>query len=370
MVFGRHFVVVAGVSLVVVGGVACGSPDPVEESGLSGAVAVTVEPVRLNLLRQVVTANGQVTPHPDGDWIIHAAETAIVADLPFDEGAPVETDDIVVRFDVPSRTSALQAAEFDLAQWSRRHETARGRVTDLTALFERGLTARIDLDRAKSELATAETTLATVNAAMESLRAAAARDVVRARFPGIVLKRWHYQGDLVTAGGTDPVLHVVDPTRVQVVLDVPVTDAGRVVEGQRVTITAVGAMPLVSTVSSVRLSASANATTTRAIVALPVQPATAPASVGLAIGTPVIGEILIAEVAEAIVVPTRAILRTGGAPYVLLAGPDGRVARRDLRLGISTTDLTQVLEGLAPGEFVITSALNELAEGDLVRFSQ
>ena len=70
------------------------------------------------------------------------------------------------------------------------------------------------------------------------------------------------------------------------------------------------------------------------------------------------------------VIPSSVILRAEGATFVLVAGADNRVARRDVRLGMATPQLTQVIEGLTVGEFVITSALTELNEGDLVSFTK
>lgn len=354
----------AGLTLLAAAA-ACGD-DPAPAQDLSGAVEVAVTPARLNLLRHVVNASGTITPHPDAEWTIHAIDTAIVAELPIAEGAPVAVGDIVVRFEVPNRSQAIQAAEFEVSTWMPRLETARTHVTERTALLQRGLIARVELDAAKSDLATAETTVAAAQAALASLRAAEGRDTVRARFPGIVLRRFHYQGDLVTNSGTDPVLQIVDPTRIQVTLDVPVADAGKLMSTQRVTIITAGAAPLVTTVSAVLPVASPEATTTRVIVTIPTPP-TQPTQPSLNIGDAVIGEILIAEVPEAMVVPTRAILRVAGTSYVLVAGSDGRVVRRDVRLGVTTPELTQVLDGLQLGEFVITSALTELNEGDLVR---
>jgi SSS family solute:Na+ symporter len=368
--------------LVVITSTGCGREEAAPAQDLTGAIEVAVAPARMALLRNVVTANGEITPQPDGDWTIHPAETSVVVDLPFEEGAAVAAGDIVARFEVPSRTAAIQSTEFDLALWTTRLEDATARVNERTALFARGLTARVDVDAAKGDLATAETTLAATRATLAGLRAAETRDVVRARFPGVVLRRWHYRGDMVMGGGNDPVLRIVDPTRLQVALDVSVTDAGKVMAGQRVTVSPLGAAPLTLTVTAVMMAASADASTTRVTVALPPQTvATTPTPIAaaaegaavlpgpLTVGAPVSAEILISEVPEAMVVPTRAILRAGGATYVMVAGPDGVVQRRDIRTGVATTELTQVLEGLQLGENVITSALTEINEGDRVRFS-
>jgi hypothetical protein len=99
-----------------------------------------------------------------------------------------------------------------------------------------------------------------------------------------------------------------------------------------------------------------------------VDDAAAPA--GPTVGTPVLGEILVVEVPEALVIPPEAILRGAGTPYVLVADQDGRAARRDIRLGVVTSQLAQVVEGLQVGDIVITSGLTELTEGDRVRYSR
>ncbi len=351
---------------------ACGGNDVVPDPDMQGGMVVTVQPARLNLLRQVVTATGRVTPHPDADWTIHATETSLIAELPFDEGAAVAVGDIVVRFDVPSRTSAMQAAEFEMTQSTTQVEDARTRVADLTALFARGLTARIELDAAKSALAAAETTLAATQATMATLRAADTRDTVRARFAGVVIQRWHYRGDLVMASGQDPVLRIADPTRLQVTLDVPSTEVGKLMSGQRVTLSPLGFAPVESTVLAILPVATSDAVTHRVLVDLPADLAVPshPDAPTITLGTQVFGEVLVAEVLEALVVPTPAIQRTGGTTFVLIADAAGRVARRDVRLGVTTAELTQVLTGLELGDVVITSALNELVVGDAVRYVQ
>jgi len=350
----------------------CGGTDVVPDADTPAGMVVTVQPARLSLLRQVVTATGRVTPHPDVDWTIHAAETSLIAELLLEEGDAVAAGDRIVRFDVPSRTSALQAAEFELMQATARIEEARTRVTDLTALFERGLTARIELDAAKSTLAATETAMASAQAVMTALRAAETRDTVRARFSGVVIQRWHYQGDLVMATGQDPVLRIVDPTQLQVTLDVPSTEVGTLMPGQRVTLSPLGFAPIASTLLAILPATTSDTITHRVVVDLPTELGAPvhPETPAITIGTQVLGEVLVAEVLEALVVPTAAIQRGAGTSFVFIADATGHVERRDLRLGVATAALTQVLDGLEVGDIVITSALNELVVGDAVRYVQ
>jgi len=347
---------------------ACGSDNAPTESGLTGAMEVTVAPVRLNVLRQVVTARGAVTPQPDADWVVQAEETSTVAELPLAEGALVKAGDVIARFESPSRVAAIQTAELELAQGTLRVDTTKARVARLASLTERGLAPRVDLDSAKAELTSAQTSLAATRAALAAARTAEDRAIIRARFSGVVQQRWHYAGDTVLGNGNDPVIRIIDPSRVQITVDVPVQDLGQVMTGQRATITPMGAASLVATVTQTRPPATPEAGTAQVILAFAAAPSgTQPP---LAIGTAVLAEILIAEVPDARVIPSAAVLRLDGATYVLVAGADNRVARRDVRLGMTTPQFTQVLDGLRVGEFLITSALTELNEGDLVSFAK
>jgi len=351
------------VALGAFGVAGCGK-EAAPENTMTGAMDVSVEPARMNMLRKVVTARGTVTPMPDGDFVVHATETSTVVELPLAEGATVAAGDVVARFEVPSRVAAMQAAELEIAQGLIKTDAARAKVSQLTALVGRGLTARVELDNAKAELASAEMDLAAVRATLAAARQAEDRATIRARFPGIVLQRWHYLGDTVMGSGNDPVIRIIDPARVQITVDVPVQDLGVVVTGQRATITPMGEASLGATVTRAIPPATPEAGTAEVTLAF------APGGVNPAAGTAVLAEILIAEVPEALVVPTPAILKVDGTSYVLVAGPDNRVMRRDIRTGLATAQLTQVLQGLTIGEFVITSALTELNEGDLVAFTR
>ncbi len=347
----------------LLGAGACGR-EAEPEPALTGAIQVSVEPARLNSLRRVVSARGAVTPMPDGDFTVHATETSTVVELPLAEGSAVTLGDIIARFEVPSRVAAIQAAELEIALGLTRVNAARERVTRLTSLVGQGLAPRVDLDAAQGDLARGQTELAAARQILTSERVAEERATVRAKFAGVVATRWHYVGDTVLGTGTDPVIRVIDPTRVQITADVLVQDLGQIVNGQTATVTPVGEMPMAATVTRVTTPSSPDAGTASVTLTLPPGITSPPA------GTAVLAEILIASAPEALVVPTAAIQRVSGVSYVMVAGTNNRVMRRDVRVGLTTPQLTQILDGLTVGEFVITSALTEINEGDLVSFSR
>ena len=359
----RQLAALLVVGFALLGAAGCGS-DPEPEAALTGAIQVTVEPARLNVLRRIVSARGAVTPMPDGDFTVHATETSTVVELPLAEGSPVKVGDIIARFEVPSRVAAIHAAELEIALVLTRADAARARVTQLTSLVAQGLAARVDLDTAQGDLARAQTELAAARQILASERVAEERATIRAKFDGVVATRWHYAGDTVLGTGTDPVIRIIDPTRVQITVDVLVQDLGQIVNGQTATVTPMGEMPMAASVTRVTAPSSPDAGTASVTLTL------APGITSPPAGTAVLAEILIASVPEALVVPTDAVLKVSGVSYVMVAGTDNRVMRRDVRVGLTTPQLTQILAGLTVGEFIITSALTEINEGDLVSFNK
>jgi len=60
--------------------------------------------------------------------------------------------------------------------------------------------------------------------------------------------------------------------------------------------------------------------------------------------------------ADALIVPAEAIVRSGGREQLFIAKGEGKFEPRDVVLGISAAGYTQVLEGVAVGERVVTSS--------------
>jgi HlyD family secretion protein len=80
-------------------------------------------------------------------------------------------------------------------------------------------------------------------------------------------------------------------------------------------------------------------------------------------------EIVTAQLAKAIILPTDAIRHTPAGEAYALQLLDGRAVRKALRLGIQGTGSTQVVEGIAAGDAIILSG-SSLENGDRVRESR
>ena len=340
--------------------VACGGSELEEDVQTSTPVPVTVEAARLGVIRALVSATGTVTPAPDAEWTINAPQPARVLELPRAEGDRVRQGDLLVRFEIPSLAADVAAKQAEAAQAEARLSNARAASERVAGLFERGIAARKELEDARRELAEAEAALAQAEAARRSMDLLAERATVRARFNGVVARRWHHPGDLVDASNSDPVLKLIDPGRLQVEAAVPVTELPRVVVGSSARVFG----PVVAEPERARVKSRPAA----------VDPSTGTATVRLAFvgpsrlpaGTPVRIEVDCEEHRDVVIVPAASIIREGTLAFVFLVGSDGHARRCSVDVGIVTGSEAEIRKGVAAGDSVIVRGQVALPDGAAV----
>lgn len=82
------------------------------------------------------------------------------------------------------------------------------------------------------------------------------------------------------------------------------------------------------------------------------------------------GRLMLAEAAEATLLPVGAFLQeTGGSWAFVLAADGARAERRTLKLGRRNPAMLEVLEGLRPGERVVVSAYDDFAKAKRLMFT-
>ncbi|MBI1874407.1 MAG: efflux RND transporter periplasmic adaptor subunit, partial [Acidobacteria bacterium] len=245
-------------------------------------------------------------------------------------------------------------------QVQARLENAKAAAARVKGLFERGIAAMKEVEDAERDLRDAEAALSRAQSASRAAETLAGRAEARARFAGIIAKRWHNPGDLVEPGQSDPILRVIDPSRLEVAAAVPVDAVTRIVVG--------GAARVIDP--------GGGAPTPATIVARPasVDPVSATAGVRLALprtasfaaGLPVQVEILGREHRNAIVVPSAAILHEGGKSVVVIVGPDGKAHRREVEVGVVARDVVEIKTGVADNDRVIVRGHNGLPDNAAV----
>ena len=80
----------------------------------------------------------------------------------------------------------------------------------------------------------------------------------------------------------------------------------------------------------------------------------------------VYARLLIQEKGGVTLIPTAAIQRSAASTYVYLVKPDSTVTVREISIGISEGEQSEVLSGLAPGDQVVMTGVDKLSEGSRV----
>ena len=349
---------VAGAVACALGSAACGSP-ATETVATETVVPVTTEAAATGSIRAVIHATGDVNPAAGAEMVVVAPEPARILEITKAEGDPVRRGDVLVRFEIPSLGAEVQSKTAEATGAEERLRLARENLTRLQDLFTRGVAARKEVEDATKDVSDAQAALTQAQAGRGSAQQLAARTTVTATFNGVIAKRMHNPGDLVEAAASDPVLRVIDPTRLQVDASVPIPDLARIVVGAPArVIMGEGQTSMPMKVAS-RPAA--------------VEPGTASAPVrlsfmsspNLAVGTPVQVEIDAEEHTNVVLVPAEAVVREGEETAVFVVA-GGKAQRRPVVLGITDKEHAEIKSGLKAGEQVITSGQAGLPDGATV----
>lgn len=326
----------------------------------TGPVSVATATARIDNLVDRVSGTGTVVPSQAADWTIYAPEAGEIVELPKQEGEPVKTGDLLVRFDIESINASVSAAELALGNARSRVDAAKKELAKLEPLDAKGMVARQDMQAAKDTLLAAQSAETIATGAVEAAKSRRAVTEVRARFNGTLTKSWHAKGDAVAGGAGDPILRVVDGSRLQILATLPVSDINRIEPGQAALVASPGGDPAPATVVM------RPTITDRTVLTGDVRLAFA-GPTPLAIDAPVDLQILIDQHPDVLVIPRAAILKDeDGTIYVLIAGDDNVAHRRVITLGFTTKDRVQVVNGLTTGERVVTSGLDQIADGSQI----
>lgn len=269
----------------------------------------------------------------------------------------------------PQTEAALREAQFNLAQASRERERREALVARQLLPAEQGEQARQAEISARSALQRAQAAAAAaapggsdeqlLQQRLAAARAALERTRIRARFDGVVQVRAVEPGDVVQPGTALLQIARADSREILVPLDEK--ELGPVAVGQPALIIA-DAYPtevLEGRVSFIAPAVDTNRGTIDVHLEL------LESADFLRQGMTVSVDIRTASRDQALVIPNDALFNRRGDRAEVLRLAGGRLAERvPVRLGLRGTGLTEVVEGVDPGDVLLT---DEQAEGRRVR---
>jgi RND family efflux transporter MFP subunit len=229
---------------------------------------------------------------------------------------------------------------------------------------------RLDLDRledlrrkraaSEDEVAQASTALALAQADLRLLETRLGFTRIEAPFAGVIIERLVEPGDFVTKNThlltlADPESLVAEVFASELIL--PDLEVGA---PARVRIDALPEGPFEARV--LRIHPRLEESSRQAIVELTLDPVPLGARAGQFVRAT-----LNAAQSERLLVPFRALHRDREGEFVWLVGPEGAAHRRPVRSGLRIADGIEIIEGLAPGDRVITRGFLGLTEGKPVK---
>jgi membrane fusion protein (multidrug efflux system) len=311
----------------------------VPENSAARALQVTAIPARAAPLSEVVSATG--TLRADESVELQPETAGKIVAVNFTEGAQVRRGQLLVKLNDADLQATLQRAIL-------RRNLAELKERRLAQLLQTGGIKREDYDAALNELNVqrAEVTIT---------EALIAKTEIRAPFDGLIGLRFVSEGAYVTASTRIATLQAIERLKLDFAL--PEKYAGRIRLGGPVRFSVPGdERKYEGVIYAVDPRIDAN---TRTVV---LRATYSGAKGALLPGGFAQVEVPLAEIPDAILVPSMAIVPgvSGKDVFIIV---DGKATRRSVVTGSRSETSVHVVEGLRPGDRVITSGLQVLREG-------
>jgi RND family efflux transporter MFP subunit len=320
----------------VMSAAACKGGEPAKEEAGHGTVSAQTIVIAPQSFTETLGAMGTVAARPGHVATLSAPAPGRISKVNVAAGQSVQADQVLVELEQGPFEAAVQSADAAYAAAQQAHQR-------LERLATEGIVAKKEVESAAADVAK-------THADAVAARRAAQLSVLRSPISGVVTRMTGTLGASVDP--SQPLVEISDPTKVDVLLGVTPTEAGRVHTGAKVTLTSgqsSGGEPL--GVGAVTDLSSTVDTATRSVTVRVQAPTTRRP---LRIGEIVFGAIAVGSRASAIVVPLEALVPEGDTYHVFVVDANGVAHEREVKVGGKTSTTAEITEGLKAGERVVT----------------
>ncbi len=360
--------------------------------------AAAVVTVATGSLASSLTIAGQFQPYQQVD--LHAKVSGYIRWIGVDIGDRVRQGEVLARLEVPELQDQFTGAQAEVRNSQSEIIRAQSELTaaeatysalhlDYTRLAEAskekpGLIAQQELDDAHAKDMQAQAQIGVAKAALEAKReqlgvsdAASHRyktlteyEQIVAPFTGVVTMRYADTGSLIQAGQdsntqTLPVVQVAQSDLLRLRMPVPESDVPYINIGGEVQIK-VNSTGRTFTGKIIRFTRALDTNTRTMLTEVDVPNPDLVLSPGMFAET----TIQLQHRNDTLILPTQAIVQTtgpnGDENYVFVVDSTNHVVKRDVTLGIQTSNRSEVLSGVHAGDTVIASGQSNYQPGDVV----
>lgn len=363
-------VVAALAALAVLAVLAGCSDDAPGDAPPPEVTVVTLAPETVTLKRELP---GRVSPYLVAE--IRPQVSGIVRKRTFEEGARVAAGEILYRLEDSTYRADAESARAELARAEATLVAARATSRRIAELVDTGAVSRQDRDTAVAELGEAEAGVGAARAALARAEVVLGYTRIASPIAGRIGKSSVTQGALVTANQAEALATVqqLDP----VYVDLSQSSSEWLALRKEIaagTLESTRELPVVILLedgttydergklvfADVSVDPATGSTLLRVVVPN--------SSMLLLPGMFVRAVIGTGTRSNAILAPQQGIQRDpGGKAFALVAGRDGKVARREVRVSSTVGDQWLVEDGLAAGDRVIVEGLQKVQPGAEVK---
>ena len=321
--------------------------------------SLTVEPVAVHAFVSEELTEGKIAVNGDRATPVFSPYsgrvTRVIAGLgdTVKSGAPLATVE----------ASEFVQAQNDLSTAAAQVKIARISEARKHALYDAKGGSLQDWQQAQADLTAAETARSSVRNrllilgrsdsdidALEASHAMNPTATIAAPIGGVVVDRQLGPGQYLQAGGGAPVFTIADPASVWLLANVRESDAGLVRLGQAVEVRVLAYPKRTFKARVTYVAAVVDPVTHR----LPVRAVIENLDGALKPEMFANFRILTSDSSDAPAVPESAVVYEGDLAHVWILSGDGLLAYRSIRTGRSNDGLVEVLDGLKPGERIVT----------------
>lgn len=335
---------------------ACSKEDKAADAAPTGAMAVTVVPATPRQIQRSVLVSGPVAAWEEMQLGVEVNGLRVTA-LNVDVGQQVRKGELLLQLDHRSLDSDLAQANASLREAEAGASLARSQLARGEALVKDKYISATQLDELRAGRVQGDARVGTARAMRDSAALRRSFADLRAPDDGVISKRLVQPGQVVSAGSE--LLRMIRRGRLEWRAELAESELARVKPGDRIQLTTRDGTTVIGSVRAVSPGVDASTRTGTIHADLP-QPD------GLQPGTFLQGRIDTGT-AQAITLPTAAVVQRDGYPNVFTVDAKGIVHRVRIRTGGTNSGYVEVLEGLKAGDKVVEQGAGFLGDGDTVR---
>ncbi len=343
--------------------VGCGKDEEIRESEVGSAAATPVQIAQVvrGDISTLLSYTGSIKP-----W----REVNVVPDIPgkvakiyVEEGDRVKPDQVLAELDTRTAQLQLEQAEAGLAVAQASFNSASKDWERTQELHQKGTVSPQQVEKAQLGYEAAKAQLQQARSGLKLAQYHLEVSVMKAPFSGIITGKNMNEGEYINPamGGMGPggsVVTLMDLSEVKVVVQVSESDVGKIRVGQEALIT-VDAYPgkmFYGKVSNVHPAANPMSRTFKVEITVPNQ------DLALKAGTDARVKLSVEVHRGVNLVPERSVLERESTFFLFVA--EGDVARRrDVKPGLRSEGLMEIVEGVQEGEAVIVEGNYGLKDG-------